>query len=144
MQLEKANKHLEGGRSQSFDKSHRPSGGASGSEGHGHGNSSLGLKRTLPPHEQKKKNSWVKAKHKSSQAEFQQRIKTGSCINCGEQGRIFEACTKPKPSRLLMGAMDPQVHVPPIVSSTNFEPLVRKSKRLPKTWRSSYKCMEIY
>ena len=48
------NKHLEGGRSQSFDKSIRPSGGASGSEGHGHGNSSLGQKNKLPLHEQKK------------------------------------------------------------------------------------------
>ena len=91
-------KHLEGGRSQAFYKSNRPSGGASGSMGHGHGNSSFGQKRKLPPHEQKKKDSWIKAKQKSSRAEYQQRIKTGSCINCGEQGHIFEACTKPKPS----------------------------------------------
>jgi len=26
------------------------------------------------------------------------KLKTGSCINCGEQGHIFEACTNPKPS----------------------------------------------
>ncbi len=35
--------------------------------------------------------------HEAS-AEFQQRLKTGSCIYCGEQGHIFEACAKPKPS----------------------------------------------
>jgi hypothetical protein len=51
----------------------------------------------LPPHEQKKKDSWIKGKQKLSPAEFQQIIKIGSCINCGEQGYIFEACTKPKP-----------------------------------------------
>ncbi len=90
----KKEKYTEGGR---FDKSNKPSIGASGSEGHGHGNSSLGHKRKLPPRDQKKKDSWIKAKQKMSPAEFQQRIKTGSCINCGEQGHIFEACTKPKP-----------------------------------------------
>jgi hypothetical protein len=79
-------------------KSDKPSIGASGSKGHGHGLSSLGQKRKLPPHEQKKKDSWLKAKQKLSPAEFQQRIKIGSCINCGEQGHIFEACTKTKPS----------------------------------------------
>jgi hypothetical protein len=85
----------EGGR---FGKSNKPFVVGSGSEGHGHGNSSLRHKRKLPPHEQKKKESWIKAKKKLSPTEFQQRIKTGSCINCGEQGHIFEACTEPKPS----------------------------------------------
>ncbi len=94
----KKQKYLEGGRSKCYDKSNKPSVGAYGSEGHGHGNSSIGHKRKLPPHEQKKKDSWIKAKQKLSPAEFQQRIKTGSCINYGEQGQIFEACTKPKPS----------------------------------------------
>jgi len=88
-------KHSEGGRSQHFVKPNRPSIGASRSEGHGHGNSTLGQKRKLPPHEQKKKDSWIKAMQKLSPAEFHQRIKTGSCINCGEEGHIFEACTKP-------------------------------------------------
>ena len=74
------------------------SGGASGSAGSGYGLSSHGQKRKLPPHEQKKKDSWLKAKQKLSSAEFQQRLKTGSCINCGKQGHVFEACTKPKPS----------------------------------------------
>ena len=73
-------------------------GGASGSSTSSHGLSSHGQKRKLPPHEQKKKSSWIKAKQKLSSAEFQQRKKTGSCIYCGEQGHIFEACTKPKPS----------------------------------------------
>jgi hypothetical protein len=41
--------------------------------------------------------------------------------------------TKPKPSWLQMGVVDPQVRVPSILNSTNFKPLVRKSKRLPKT-----------
>jgi hypothetical protein len=50
-------KHSEGGRSQSFDKSNRPFVGTFGSGGHGHGNSSLGKKRKVPPHEQKKKDS---------------------------------------------------------------------------------------
>jgi hypothetical protein len=67
--------------------------GASCSEGHGHGNSSLGHKQKLPPNEHKKNDSWIKA-----HAEFQQRIKTGSCLYCGEQGYIFEAWAKPKPS----------------------------------------------
>jgi len=35
--------------------SNRPFVDASGSENHGHGNSLLGQKRKLPPHEQKKK-----------------------------------------------------------------------------------------
>ena len=48
----KKQKYSEGGR---FDKSNKPSVGASGSEGHGHGNSLLGHKQKLPPHEQKKK-----------------------------------------------------------------------------------------
>jgi hypothetical protein len=94
----KKQKYLEGGRFERLDKPNKPSVGASGNEGYGHGNSSQGQKRKLPPHEQKKKDSWIKAKQKLSPAEFQQRIKTGSCINCGEQGHIFEACTKPKPS----------------------------------------------
>ena len=85
-------------RSQSFDKSNKFSGGTSGSESHAHGNSSLGHKRQVPPHEQTKNDSRIKAKQKMSQAEFPLRIKTGSCINCGEQGHIFEACTKPKTS----------------------------------------------
>jgi len=92
------NKHSEGGRPQQFDKPNRPFVGASRSEGYGHGYSSLGQKRKLPPHEQNKKNSWIKAKQILSQAEFKQRIKTGSWINCGEQGHIFEESTKPKPS----------------------------------------------
>jgi len=82
----KKQKYSEDGR---FDKSNKPFVGASGSEGHGHGNYSLGHKRKLPPQEQKKKVSWIKAKEKLSPAEFQQRNKTGSCINCGEQGHIF-------------------------------------------------------
>jgi hypothetical protein len=94
----KKQKYSEGGRFERYDNYNKPSLGACGSEVHAHGNSSLGHKRKLPPHEQKKKDSWIKAKYKLSQAEFQQRIKTGSCINCGEQGHIFEACTKPKPS----------------------------------------------
>ncbi len=32
-----------------------------------------------------------------------------------------------------MGAVNPQVPVPSIVNSTDFEPHLRKSKRLPKT-----------
>ena len=91
-------KYSEVGCSERYDKSNKPFVGAFGSEGHGHDNSSLGHKRKLPPHEQKKNISWIKAKQKLSQAEFQQRIKTDSCINCGEQGHIFAACTKPKPS----------------------------------------------
>ena len=47
----KKQKYSEGGRS---DKSNKPYIGA-GSEGHGHGNSSLGHRRKLPPHEQKKR-----------------------------------------------------------------------------------------
>ena len=94
----KQNKSSEGGRPQHFDKPNRPFVGASRSEGYGHGYSSLGQKRKLPPHEQNKKNSWIKAKQILSQAEFKQRIKTGSWINCGEQGHIFEESTKPKPS----------------------------------------------
>ena len=94
----KKHKYSKGGRFERSDKSNKPFVGASANEGHGHGLSSLGQKRKLPPHEQKKKDNWIKAKQKSSPAEFQQRIKTGSCINCGEQGHIFEACTKPKPS----------------------------------------------
>jgi hypothetical protein len=54
-------KYSKGGRSQRFDKSNKPFVGASGSEGHGHGNSSLGHTRKLPPNEQKKKNSWIEA-----------------------------------------------------------------------------------
>ena len=76
----------------------KPYVGASGSEGYGHGNSSQGQNRKLLPREQKEKDSWIKAKQKLFKAEFQQKIKTGSCINCGEQGLIFEAWTKPKPS----------------------------------------------
>ena len=64
-------KQIEGGLSQTFDKSNRPSVGTSIIEGHGHGNSSIGHTRKLPPHEQKKKDSWLKAKHKLSQGEFQ-------------------------------------------------------------------------
>ena len=124
----KKQKHSEGGRTQHFDKSSQPS----GSEGHGYGNFSLGQKRKLTPQEQKKKDSWIKATQKLSPVQFQQRIKTGSCINCGEQGHIFEACTKPKPSKLLMVVVDSQVTVPIIVNSTYSEPLVRKSKCLQK------------
>jgi hypothetical protein len=58
------NKHLEGGHTQRYDKPNKPSVGASGSEGHGHGKSSLGHKRKLPPNEQKKKDSWIKARQK--------------------------------------------------------------------------------
>jgi hypothetical protein len=46
----------------------------------------------------KKKKSWIEAKQKLSRALFKQRIKTGSCINYGEQCHIFEACTKTNPS----------------------------------------------
>jgi hypothetical protein len=91
-------KYSKGGRFERYDKSNKPFVGASGSGDHGHGNSSLGHNRKLPPHEQKKNDSWIKAKQKLSPAELQQRIKAGSYINCGEQGHIFEACTKPKPS----------------------------------------------
>jgi len=73
-------------------------GGASGSGTSSHGLSAHGQKRKLPPHEQRKKDSWLKAKKYISSAEFQQRLKPGSCINCREQGHIFEAFTKPKPS----------------------------------------------
>ena len=96
--VEKSKKYSEGGRSERYDKSSKPFEGASGSEGHGHSNSSLGHNRKLSPHEQKKKDSWIKAKQKFSQAEYQPRMKIGSCINCGEQGHIFEAYTEPKPS----------------------------------------------
>ena len=51
-------------------------------------------------------NSWIKAKQKLSPAEFQQWLKTSSCINRGEQGHIFEACTKTKPTLLVMGVVD--------------------------------------
>ena len=47
-----------------------PSGGASRSGSHGHGNSSLGQKRKLSPHEQKKRDSWITAKQELSPAEF--------------------------------------------------------------------------
>ena len=57
----KQSKHSEDGSPQHFDKPNRPSVGAFGSEGHGHGNSSLGQKRKLPPREQNKKDSWIKA-----------------------------------------------------------------------------------
>jgi hypothetical protein len=63
-------KYSEGGRLERFDKSNKPFVGASGSAGHGHGNSSLGHNRKLPPNEQKKKDSWIKAWQKLSQAEF--------------------------------------------------------------------------
>ena len=62
----KKQKYSEGRRSERYDKSNKLFVGASGSEGHGHGNSSLGHKRKLPPHEQKKNDSWIKAKHKLS------------------------------------------------------------------------------
>jgi hypothetical protein len=58
----KQNIHSEVERSHSYDKSSRPSGDASGGESHGHGDSSLGQKRKLPPHEQKKKDYCLKAK----------------------------------------------------------------------------------
>ena len=58
----KKQKYLEGGRSERFDKSNKPSVGAFGSEGHGHDNSLLGHKRKLPSHQQKKKDFWIKAK----------------------------------------------------------------------------------
>ncbi len=92
------NRHLEGRRSHISDKPNRTFEGAFGSTNQGYGNSPHGQKRKLPPHEQKKEDSWLKAKQKLSPAEFQQRMKTSSCIKCGEQGHIFEACTKPKPS----------------------------------------------
>ena len=78
------NKRSEGGQFQSFDKSNRSTEGAFGCGGHEHGNSSLGQKRKLCLHEQKKMNSWIKAKQKLSPAEFQQWLKTSSCINRGE------------------------------------------------------------
>jgi hypothetical protein len=61
-------------------------GGASGSGTSIHGTflSAHGQKRKLPPHEQKKKDSWIKDKQKLSSAEFHQRLKTGSCIKCDE------------------------------------------------------------
>ena len=70
----KRQKHSEGGRPHHFDKYNIPSIGAYGNEGHGYGNSSLGLKRKLPPHEQKEKDSWIKAKQELFRVEFQQRI----------------------------------------------------------------------
>jgi hypothetical protein len=66
------NTHSEGGLS--HDKSSRTFGGAFDIEGHGYGNSSLEQKRKLPPRDQKKMESWIKAKQKMSEAEFQQRI----------------------------------------------------------------------
>jgi hypothetical protein len=51
----KRQKHSEGGRLHHVDKPNKPSVSDFGSEGHGHGNSLLGQKRKLPPHEQKKK-----------------------------------------------------------------------------------------
>ena len=51
----KKQKFSEGGRFERFDKPNKPSVVASDSEGYGHGNSSHGQKRELPPHEQKKK-----------------------------------------------------------------------------------------
>ncbi len=92
------NQKHSGAHHERYDRTSKPCVGTFGSESHGYGNSSLGQKRKLPPNEQKKNDSWVKAKQYFSPAEFQQRLKTGSCINCGEQGHIFEACTKPKPS----------------------------------------------
>ncbi len=47
----KKHKYSEGGRSKRFEKSNKPSVGAFGSEGQGHGLSSLGQKRKPPPHE---------------------------------------------------------------------------------------------
>ena len=91
-------------------------GGASGDGTSSHGLSAHGQKRKLPPHKQKKKYSWLKAKQTLFAAEFQQRLKTGSCINCGEQGHIFEACTKPKPSWLLVGTVENNVIVPSLVN----------------------------
>jgi hypothetical protein len=76
-----------------LNKSNTYSGGAFGCAGYGHGKSSLGHKRKLPPHEQMKKISLIKAKQKLSHTEFQQRLKTVSCINYGEHGHVFEACT---------------------------------------------------
>ena len=46
-------------------------GGASGSGTSSHGLSAHGQKRKLPPHEQNKKDSWLRAKQKLSSAEFQ-------------------------------------------------------------------------
>jgi len=71
---------------------------ASGNGTSGHGVSAHGEKKNLPPHEQKKKDSCIKAKQKLALVQLQQRKKTGSCINCGRQGHIFEACTKSKAS----------------------------------------------
>jgi len=59
-------------------------GGASVSGISIHGLSTHGQKRKLPPHEQNKKDSWIKAKQKLSSAEFRQRLKNGSFINCGD------------------------------------------------------------
>ena len=42
-----------------------------------------------------------------------------------------------------MGAVDPQLTVPTIVNSTNSEPHVRKSKRLPKTHLHTNACRLI-
>ena len=61
--------------------SHGAHGGASGTGTSIHGLLAHGQKRKLPPHEQKKKDSWLKAKQKLSSTEFQQRLKTGSCVN---------------------------------------------------------------
>ena len=51
----KKQKYPEGGRPERYDKSSKPFVGASVSEGHGHGNSSQGHKRKLPPREKKKR-----------------------------------------------------------------------------------------
>ena len=51
-------------------KSNRLSACASSSGGHEHANSSLGQKRKLPPREEKKRDSWIKAKQKLSPAEL--------------------------------------------------------------------------
>jgi hypothetical protein len=55
-------------------------------------------KENYPRVNKREKSSWTKAKQKLSPADFKQRLKPGSCMNFGEQGHIFEACTKPKPS----------------------------------------------
>ena len=47
-------------------------------------------------------------------------------------GHIFEAFTKPKPSYLLMGASDSQVHVPSIAKSANSKPHVHGQRVIVK------------
>ena len=72
----KKQKYSESGRSELYDKSNKPSVGASRSEGHGHGNSSLiGHKRKMPPHEQKKNILGLRLNRNSLKQNFNKELK---------------------------------------------------------------------